>query len=116
MTAVSDLAKLDRLVHEPVRLALLTALAQCQSADFTFLRQLLGVTAGNLNTHLCTLEAGGLVAMRRAIRGRMTHTTVSLTRDGRGAIDAHWKQLDALRAAVAAPDVRTRLRQAAANT
>ena len=43
-----DIANLDRLIHDPSRLAILTALSACESADFIFLRRLTGMTAGNL--------------------------------------------------------------------
>ncbi|HEY3056658.1 MAG TPA: transcriptional regulator, partial [Thermoanaerobaculia bacterium] len=57
------LAGLDRLVHEPARLSILTALSACKSADFLFLQRLTGLSKGNLSSHLSKLEEGGLVAI-----------------------------------------------------
>jgi DNA-binding MarR family transcriptional regulator len=99
--ALGELAKLDRNVHEPVRLALLTALTHCASADFTFLVRALELTAGNLNTHLTTLEQAGLIRIDKQIRGKTARTTVSLTDAGTEAITCHWQQLDALRSTAA---------------
>jgi len=95
--ALGELAKLDRTIHEPVRLAVLTALTHCAAADFTFLVRALALTAGNLNTHLTTLEQAGLIRIDKQIRGKTTHTSVSLTDAGAQAIAQHWQQLEALR-------------------
>ncbi len=92
-----DLAGLDRLIHDPARLALLTALSACKSADFLFLQRLTGLTAGNLSSHLAKLEEGGLVKMDKQFVGKRPNTQVQLTDQGRAAIERHWKQLDTLR-------------------
>ncbi len=94
---IDNLASLDRLIHEPARLAIMTALSACQYADFLFLQRLAGLTAGNLSSHLSRLEAAGLVWVNKQIVGKKPHTTVGLTDKGRAAIDAHWNQLDQLR-------------------
>ena len=104
-----DLANLDRLVHEPARLAILTALSACTSADFTFLRRVIGLTGGNLNTHLTTLEAAGLVLLKKRFDGKVPHTAVSLTAAGRDAINSHWEQLVALRREARSRHMRARL-------
>jgi DNA-binding transcriptional ArsR family regulator len=54
---------LDRLVHEPGRLAILTVLSSVSDADFLFLQRTTGLTKGNLSSHLAKLEDGGLVAI-----------------------------------------------------
>ena len=92
-----DLAGLDRLIHDPARLALLTALAACKSADFLFLQRLTGLTAGNLSSHLSKLEEGGLVKMDKQFVGKKPNTQVQLTDPGRAAVERHWKQLESLR-------------------
>jgi DNA-binding transcriptional ArsR family regulator len=48
--------ELDRLVHEPARLAILTVLSSCHEADFVFLQRATGLTNGNLSAHLSKLE------------------------------------------------------------
>jgi DNA-binding MarR family transcriptional regulator len=93
-----DLAGLDRLVHEPARLALLTALSSCASADFLFLQRLTGLSKGNLSSHLSKLEEGGLVQIEKSFVGKVPHTEASLTARGRAAIARHWSALDRLRA------------------
>lgn len=91
-----EIAGLDRLVHEPARLAILTALSACDSADFLFLQRLTGLTKGNLSAHLSKLEEGGLVWIEKRFVGKMPNTQVSLTRTGRRAIEQHWRQLEKL--------------------
>ena len=91
-----DLSNLDRVVHEPRRLAILTALSACASADFTFLKQITRATDGNLGGHLATLEKAGLIRIEKRFHGKIPHTCVLLTALGRRAIDNHWQQLDAL--------------------
>ena len=92
-----EMAELDRLVHEPARLALLTALSVCRNADFLYLQRLTGLSKGNLSSHLAKLAEGGLVAIDKEFVGKTPNTRVSLTRQGRAAIERHWKRLDALR-------------------
>jgi DNA-binding MarR family transcriptional regulator len=92
-----DLAGLDRLIHEPARLAILTALSACDSADFLFLQRLTGLTKGNLSAHLSKLEEAGLVLVTKAFLGKKPRTTLMLTKAGREAVERHWRQLDALR-------------------
>jgi len=91
------LAGLDRLVHEPARLAILTVLSSCQSADFLFLQRLTGLSKGNLSSHLAKLEEAGLVAIGKDFVGKTPRTRISLTSQGREQIDEHWRQLDLLR-------------------
>jgi DNA-binding transcriptional ArsR family regulator len=93
----AEIAGLDRLVHEPARLALLTALGAVESADFLFLQRLTGLTKGNLSSHLAKLEAAGLVQIEKQFRGKVPNTSARLTALGRRAIDAHWRQLEVLR-------------------
>lgn len=98
MTQVfEELAGLDRLVHEPARLAILTALSVCENGDFLFLQRLTGLTTGNLSSHLARLEGAGLVAIEKQFVGKKPHTRVRLTAAGREAIERHWQQLDRLR-------------------
>src|ERR1041385_7545296 len=94
-----ELADLDRLVHEPARLAILTALAACRSADFLFLQRLTGLSKGNLSSHLSKLENAELVGIEKEFVAKVPNTRVSITKGGRGAIQRHWQQLDRLRRA-----------------
>jgi len=92
-----ELADIDRLIHEPARLAILTALSACKSADFTFLLRLTGLTSGNLSSHLVRLEEAGPIRSNKQIIGKRPHTDVGLTQQGISVIDRHWQQLDNLR-------------------
>lgn len=92
-----ELAALDRVVHDPARLAILTALAACRGADFTFLLRLTGLTNGNLSSHLAKLEEAKLVKLERRFIGKRPNTLIQLTSRGRVTIDRHWKLLDGLR-------------------
>ncbi|GHO81318.1 transcriptional regulator [Ktedonobacter sp. SOSP1-85] len=92
-----ELANLDKLIHEPARLAIMTALSACQSADFTFLLQLTGLSKGNLSSHLSKLEGGGLVQIEKRFVGKTPNTLISLTPTGQEAITRHWHLLDKLR-------------------
>jgi DNA-binding MarR family transcriptional regulator len=95
-TPFEELAGLDRLIHEPARLAILTALASCEFADYLFLQRLTGLTGGNLSSHLSKLEAGGLVQLDKHFVEKKPNTQVQITEHGKHAIELHWKQLDDL--------------------
>ncbi len=98
MSSLSDdLAAIDRLIHEPARLAILTALSACIKADFLFLQSLTGLTAGNLSTHLTRLEESGLIEIDKRIVGKRTNTEARITPAGKQAVNRHWKQLEDLR-------------------
>ena len=96
-TPFEKMSTLDRLLHEPARLAILTALSACRSCDFVYLQSLTALTKGNLSNHLQKLEHGGLVCLEKTYRGRTPRTIVTLTPGGRDAIDTYWSRLDALR-------------------
>jgi DNA-binding transcriptional ArsR family regulator len=92
-----EMAGLDRLIHEPARLAILTALSAAKKADFLFLQRVTGLTKGNLSTHLTKLEEGALVEIHKEFVGKKPVTWVKLTPSGQTAIDQHWLQLQRLR-------------------
>lgn len=92
-----QIAELDRLVHDSSRLAILTALAACASADFLYLASLTGLSKGNLSSHLSKLEAGGLIVITKQFIGKKPNTLVSLTQEGRTAIEQHWEELERLK-------------------
>ena len=92
-----DIAGLDKLIHEPARLAILTALSSCRKADFLYLQRLTGLTKGNLSSHLAKLEEAGLVVITKQFEGKKPVTYLQLTSVGRAAVEQHWKKLEALR-------------------
>jgi DNA-binding MarR family transcriptional regulator len=94
-----EMSNLDRLVHEPARLAILTALASCKGCDFVYLQSLTAITKGNLSNHLQKLQDGELVTLEKGYKGRVPQTTIRLTPKGRSAIERHWRRLEELRTA-----------------
>ena len=97
MLAPEDLTALDRLVHEPGRLAIMTVLSSVTDADFLFLQRATGLTKGNLSSHLTKLEDAGLVAIEKRFIRKKPNTNVALTPAGRERIAEHWAQLERLR-------------------
>ena len=96
MSAGSEVV-LDRLIHEPARLAILTMLSSVAAADFVFLQRSTGLTQGNLSSHLTKLEEAGLVRIEKSFVGKRPNTNVALTPTGKERIAAHWDQLDQLK-------------------
>jgi DNA-binding transcriptional ArsR family regulator len=88
---------LDRMIHEPGRLAILTVLSSVKRADFTFLQQVTGLTKGNLSSHLTKLEEAGLVEIEKRFVLKKPNTSAALTKLGRERTAAHWDQLEKLR-------------------
>jgi DNA-binding MarR family transcriptional regulator len=88
---------LDRLIHEPGRLAILTVLSSVRDADFVFLQRATGLTKGNLSSHLAKLEEAGLVAIEKRFVRKRPNTNVALTPDGKRRIAHHWDQLERLK-------------------
>jgi DNA-binding MarR family transcriptional regulator len=91
------MTELNRLIHEPARLAILTVLAACESADFVFLRTATGLTAGNLSVQIARLEEATLVTVTRSIARKKTLTTVSLTASGHSDLNAYWRVMERFR-------------------
>ena len=79
------LADIDQVIHAPARLMVLTYLYVVESADYTFLLRMTGLTWGNLATHLAKLEEAGYVLIDKGYQGKKPHSTVSLTPQGRAA-------------------------------
>lgn len=77
--------QLDRAIHEKGRLAIMSALAAAPELSFTELRDTLGMTDGNLTTHIKTLQQEGYVAVAKSYQNRRPLTTCSLTKAGREA-------------------------------
>ena len=97
MSPSSDDLALDRLIHEPARLAILTVLSSVKSADFVFLQRTTGLTKGNLSSHLGKLEEAGLVTIVKTFVRKRPNTSVELTGEGRARVQTHWEQLDRLK-------------------
>jgi DNA-binding MarR family transcriptional regulator len=96
-TPFEQLANLDRRVHDPARLSILTALSACDQADFLFLLRITGLTKGNLSSHLSKLEEASLVEIEKRFVDKKTQTLVRLSRKGRQTIEGYWKEMEELR-------------------
>jgi DNA-binding MarR family transcriptional regulator len=88
---------LDRLIHEPGRLTILTVLSSIQAADFVFLQRTTRLTKGNLSSHLTKLEEAGLIEIHKRFVGKKPNTNVTLTAVGKQRIARHWDQLERLK-------------------
>ena len=89
----SALAEIDRLVHEPARLAVLALLYVVESADFTFLMNQTGLSWGNLSAHLSKLEEAGYLEVEKSFKGRRPNTNLRLTTAGRSAFQEYRRRL-----------------------
>ena len=87
---------INRVVHEPVRLAILKILTSAKEVDFNFLLTTLGVTKGNLATHINKLETAGFVEVKKEFHGRIPHTSYKITRTGRREFQKYWENLNFL--------------------
>ena len=81
--------QLDRVIHEKVRMGLMSMLAASPELSFTELREGLQLTDGNLTTHIRTLQEAGYVAVTKAYRDNRPLTTCALTPAGRKAFAEH---------------------------
>ncbi len=90
---LSALADLDRLVHEPARLAVMALLYVVESADFTFLMNQTGLTWGNLSAHMSKLEEAGYLKVEKSFKGRRPNTTLRLTILGREAFQEYTRKM-----------------------
>ncbi len=87
---------LDRLIHERMRLAIVSALAVNESLTFNDLKRLLDTSDGNLSVHARKLEEAGYVACEKFFEGRMPRTAYRLTAAGRAALDRYLAHMEAL--------------------
>lgn len=80
------IGQLDNVVHQRVRLGILTVLSEAERADFAFLRDTLDLTDGNLSSNLQVLEQAGYVQIDKVFEGRRPRTWVRSTSAGRKAL------------------------------
>ena len=93
------MAALNETIHQPVRLRIMAALVTLEPAnevDFTYLRDLLDVTDGNLGAHLRKLEEAGYIAINKVFVERKPHTYLSATTMGRKVFKEHVVALEAI--------------------
>jgi len=87
---------IDRMIHEPARLIIMTILNAVESADFLYLQRETGLTKGNLSAHLAKLEAAEYVSIEKTYKGKIPLTICRLTEAGRDAFGryrAQWENI-----------------------
>jgi DNA-binding MarR family transcriptional regulator len=90
---LQTIAGIDRAIHAPARLMILAYLAAVDSADFIFLMNQVGLTRGNLSSHLSTLEEAGYVSITKEFVEKMPCTLIRLTDAGLNAIQTYREQM-----------------------
>lgn len=89
-------AELDRLIHERIRLGIVSALAVNDSLSFSDLKSLMGTTDGNLSVHARKLEDAGYVTCHKGFEGRVPKTDYTLTAAGRRALEQYLSHMEAI--------------------
>ena len=93
---VAGAPKLDRLIHERLRLGILSALSVNESLTFNELKKMLDTTDGNLSVHARKLEEAGYIACSKSFEGRMPRTDYRLSASGKRALERYLDHMEAL--------------------
>ena len=94
--AGSGTSKLDRIIHERLRLGIVSALSVNDTLTFRELKKILGTTDGNLSVHARRLEEAGYIDCEKKFEGRLPRTEYRLTAKGRTALDNYLTHMEAL--------------------
>jgi DNA-binding MarR family transcriptional regulator len=89
VTSEPSPVEIDRLIHEPARLLLVSSLSVVEEADFVYLSRRTELTAGNISSHMAKLEDAGYVSIKKGFDGRKPRTTYALTKRGREAFERY---------------------------
>ncbi|HEX9565145.1 MAG TPA: transcriptional regulator [Gemmatimonadaceae bacterium] len=95
-SAEAPAAELDRLIHERLRLGIVSALAADDTLTFSELKSLMQTTDGNLSVHARKLEDAGYIACRKSFEGRLPKTEYTLTASGRRALERYLDHMEAI--------------------
>ena len=87
------LTSLDRMVHEPSRLAILTILRRNGESNYLLILRLTGLSKGNLSNHVAKLERAGIVHVGKHFEGKTPVTTLELTAHGRERIEEYYSRM-----------------------
>ncbi len=87
---------LDKVIHERMRLGIISALAANDKLSFTELKNLLATSDGNISVHARKLEEAGYVTCEKSFKGRMPLTEFKITKDGRTALSRYLDHMEAL--------------------
>jgi DNA-binding transcriptional ArsR family regulator len=96
MSSIQELTDVDRLIHEPARLMIVSILSAVDQADFLYLLHETGLTRGNLSAHLSRLEEAGYIHIIKSFRGKVPQTLCNLTPKGQIAFQNYRKQLKSI--------------------
>ena len=91
--SVRSLTKVNRIIHAPARLTIMTILNSADSVDFIYLLKETELTKGNLASHLGKLEENRYLTVEKGYQGRVPLTTYRLTKEGREAFQSYREQL-----------------------
>ncbi len=89
-----DYQQLDDIIHSRIRLAVMSVLISVDEAEFTFLRDKVNATDGNLSTHLKKLEDAGYIAVNKSFNNRKPISTYLLTQKGKKAFEIYIEKLE----------------------
>jgi len=92
----SAASNLDRLIHERLRLGIISALAANESLTFSDLKNLMNTTDGNLSVHARKLEDAGYISVSKYFEGRLPKTEYKLTAAGRSALESYLSHMESL--------------------
>lgn len=87
---------LDKVIHERLRLGIISALAANEKLSFTELKTLLATSDGNISVHTRKLEEAGYVTFEKSFKGRMPLTEYKITKEGRAALTRYLDHMEAL--------------------
>ena len=88
--------ELDKVIHERMRLGIISALAANEKLSFTDLKNLLNTTDGNISVHARKLEEAGYLSFEKSFKGRMPLTEYKITKEGKKALERYLNHMEAL--------------------
>jgi DNA-binding transcriptional ArsR family regulator len=91
-----DHTQIDDLIHSRIRLAIMAVLASVEQADFSFIRDQINATDGNLSVHMRKLEDAGYIKVEKQFEGRKPVSRYTLTKTGRAAFQAYVDHLGSM--------------------
>jgi DNA-binding MarR family transcriptional regulator len=87
----------DQVIHAPARLRIMMLLSGVNEVDFKFLQDTLGLTKGNLSSHMNRLEQAGYVEIQKSFNGKIPQTHYRMTEAGKIALADYWNRIDEIR-------------------
>ena len=91
--SAGDFGNLNKLIHEPARLSIMAVLSACEGTDFNYLMNTTELTKGNLSSHLSKLENAKYVKIEKRFVGKVTHTSIKITKLGNKEFRNYVKQM-----------------------